>query len=211
MAADDSGNARWRYVDKDGNDDVVSRWPPYERLYLNFNGSMILAPQPFNSSQIDVFKPGDVRSTFTPLDATSSNTEFIPHSKMDLFFHCQLYDQFFTNLNSRIGYMSYIDSRFFNGNFDLSNRENEDLIVYLLADGYFKVLDYGNQNTIQTTDAFSFNKMKVSLDGSAVIATTANSDASSTIYIFNTDYLRRTNRAKGTGRKSPGKEWAPAK
>ncbi|OFX45468.1 MAG: hypothetical protein A2X15_13890 [Bacteroidetes bacterium GWB2_32_14] len=88
-----------------------------------------------------------------------------------------------------ISEVSYIDNGWF-GSADFSYRDNEEEFIYYYDINFFQLLDYNSATTLMWTDVLSDLKQLTSTtDGKYLITYKLNSDGSSSLYLFDTDFF----------------------
>lgn len=202
LKANGSSALRFKLIDCTNNDslyiypyynDTIDEYTDYIDIKANYDFTKLFMQEPYGSCNYGIFDGIENHiSLLRPSSITRSHS-VIPNRKGDLFYVRQLYDQFIMDLDGNMSMISYLDSRH-DGKADFSYRENEDGIVYICeAQSFvgnpnsFQILDYNSGTTLLRSQLIDgLKNFTTTIDGKKAIAHKLNSNATNSLYVFNT-------------------------
>ena len=173
----------WSIIDSRNNDSVymftvtnqnsnIGQYMGFNQVVLNFDKTKLLLSNENLFATVCTFDCNTQYLNKTQyLNSTNpTNCRYIVANKIkDEIYSFNTYSQFIITNNSTISTVSGFQN-YYNLSTDFSYRNNEDKIMYYLADYEFRILNYNNRTTLKSSNfSYEFNNLKSTTDGKYII------------------------------------------
>ena len=208
LKSNGSSTLRWKMIDA-AQGDSIYRYPYYggevnesvdfNNIERNYDNSGLYLSQPHGGINYGIFDEATGHLSLICPATTSQGVFISPHREAEKFYAGQLYSQFVTDPDENNSSVTYLDNRH-SASASFSYRENNENIIYFcesssfyLEPNRFYVIDYNNAGTTLMWCGLieGLQNFKATVDGRYGIAHKRNSDASGSLFVFDTDSFHR--------------------
>lgn len=207
LKSNETSGCEWKLIDCSNNDSIYyypgyNGWSDennFNNVHMNFDNTKLYLTKPYGSCNYGVFDGYTHQLSILRPSSITRGYAITADRKTERFYARQLYDQFIIDLNGNMSQISYLDSRHA-GSADFNYQENEDNLIYICeaqsfdyppSPASFYIMNYSNGSIIMLCDIIDgFERFVTTIDGIYAIAFRQNSDISSSIFIFRTNYLK---------------------
>jgi hypothetical protein len=207
-------NTGWRFIDSFNSDSTYISSDhiryneiKYQEIFLNHDKTKMVMLHPWGSTSIDIYEMGNPTfRTFKSPISSGRSSRFLASKKHDRFFHGQVYEQFITDLNGYVSFITTLGTGYFYGGQDFSYKPGQEETIYYVSDGTFRILDYKIGFTTLTTQAISrLLRINTTTDGKNIIGLVQRNEGTTDILMFNVEetFVNQALRPNSTNRATP--------